>query len=192
MVGKNIHLVYKLTSDYLLCRSKYLFTLFCMVHVQTVEWIENIVQWEWLPFWLNDAETTYLLSSRDYALWEESLWKSDKNSIGPEGLIWDNRESYHIPSAPYILRGEQRTMVMDIIRNLKMPSNYVGVIHKCLEEGKLRYMKSHNYHVLMHQVHSVNPKCLMFMHAPCLYLSCKSSRNGNGSICNFPAWNNRN
>jgi hypothetical protein len=123
--------------------------------------------------------------------------REDMRKLGIREELWlqptqNNRESYHIPSAPYILRGEQRTMVMDIIRNLKMPSNYVGVIHKCLEEGKLRYMKSHNYHVLMHQVHSVNPKCLMFMHAPCLYLSCKSSRNGNGSICNFPAWNNRN
>ena len=45
-----------------------------------------------------------------------------------------------------------KTTVMDIIRNLKTPSNYVGAIHKCLEEGRLRYMKSHDYHVLMHQV----------------------------------------
>jgi hypothetical protein len=43
---------------------------------------------------------------------------------------------------------------MDIIRELKTPSHYVGAIAKCVEEGKLRYMKSHDFHVLMHQVSS--------------------------------------
>jgi len=46
--------------------------------------------------------------------------------------------------------------VMEIIRSLKTPTNYVAAIHKCLEEGKLRYMKSHDFHVLMQQV------CLYF------------------------------
>jgi hypothetical protein len=47
--------------------------------------------------------------------------------------------------------------VMDIIRTLRTPSNYIDAIHKCLEEGKLRYMKSHDFHVLMHQVTYYNP-----------------------------------
>jgi hypothetical protein len=64
----------------------------------------------------------------------------------------NSRDSFHVPNAPYILKGSEKTRVMDIIRNLKTPSNYVGAIHKCLEDGKLRYMKSHDYHVLMHQV----------------------------------------
>jgi hypothetical protein len=57
----------------------------------------------------------------------------------------NNRDNFHIPSAPYILKGVEKTRVMDIIRNLKTPSNYVGAIHRCLEDGKLRYMKSHGF-----------------------------------------------
>jgi hypothetical protein len=83
--------------------------------------------------------------------------REDMKKLGIREDLWlrppeINRESYHIPSAPYILKGIERTNEMNIIKNLKMPSNYVGAIHKCLEEGKLRYMKSHDYHVFMHQV----------------------------------------
>ena len=42
---------------------------------------------------------------------------------------WDN---FHIPSTPYILKRVEKIRVMDIIRNLKTPSNYMGAIHKCL------------------------------------------------------------
>jgi len=62
------------------------------------------------------------------------------------------RDSFHLPRAPYILNGIERTKVMEIIKALKTPTNYVGAIHKCIEEGKLRYLKLHEFHVLMHQV----------------------------------------
>jgi hypothetical protein len=62
-------------------------------------------------------------------------------------------EVFHKPDAPYILKVNERTIVVEIIQELKTLSNYVGAIHKCLEEGKLRYMKFHNFHVLMHEVH---------------------------------------
>jgi hypothetical protein len=39
----------------------------------------------------------------------------------------------------------------------------MGAIHKCLEEGKLRYMKSHDYHVLMHQVQYVHSYFLLIV-----------------------------
>jgi hypothetical protein len=61
-------------------------------------------------------------------------------------------ESFTLPRAPYILGGEEKVAVMDILRNLKTPTAYVGAIQKCLAEGKLRYMKSHDYYVMMHQV----------------------------------------
>jgi hypothetical protein len=113
--------------------------------------------------------------------------REDMRKLGIREELWfqpaqNNRETYHIPSAPYILKGEQRSRVMDIIRNLKTPSNYVGAIHKCLEEGKLRYMKSHDYHILMHQVHSVNPEYLMFMHGPCPYFLYLRSPTRRGSL----------
>ena len=59
---------------------------------------------------------------------------------------------------------------MDIIRNLKTPSHYVGAIHKCLEDGKLRYMKSHDYHVMMHQVHGVPESLFLFLLYLCVVL----------------------
>ena len=62
------------------------------------------------------------------------------------------RDLYHMPKAPYILTATERTIVLDIIKNLKTPSNYMGAIAKCVDDGKLRYMKSHDFHVLMHQV----------------------------------------
>jgi hypothetical protein len=73
--------------------------------------------------------------------------REDMRELGIQEELWlrpaqSNRENFHIPSAPYIFKGHERTRVMDIIRNLKTPSNYVGTIHKCLEDGKLRYMKS--------------------------------------------------
>ena len=91
------------------------------------------------------------------ALKESYGSREDMRELGIRRELWleplqNNRESFHIPSAPYTLRGHERTRVMDIIKNLKTPSNYVGAIHKCLEEGRLRYMKSHDYHVLMHQI----------------------------------------
>jgi hypothetical protein len=62
------------------------------------------------------------------------------------------RDLFSLPKAPYILTPSKRTTVLEIIKDLKSPSNYVGAIAKCVEEGKLRYMKSHDFHVLMQQV----------------------------------------
>jgi hypothetical protein len=54
--------------------------------------------------------------------------------------------------APYILKPMEKTTIMEIIKNLQTLVNYVGAIQKCLEDGKLWYMKSHDFHVLVHQV----------------------------------------
>jgi len=59
------------------------------------------------------------------------------------------RDAFYMPKAPYILNGIERAKVMEIIKGLKTPTNYVGAIDKCLEEGKLCYLKSHDFHVLM-------------------------------------------
>jgi len=83
--------------------------------------------------------------------------RQDMESMRIRPELWlsngeSNREELQMPTAPYILSSSERTSVMQIIKKLKNPSNYVGAIHKCLEDGKLRYMKSHDFHVLMHQV----------------------------------------
>ena len=45
---------------------------------------------------------------------------------------------------------------MSIVSSIRTPTNYVGAIHKRLQDGKLQYMKSHDYHVLMQQVRYFN------------------------------------
>jgi len=59
---------------------------------------------------------------------------------------------YYMPHAPYILKPDERKEFVHILSNIRTPTNYVGSIHKRLKDGKLQYMKTHDYHVLMQQV----------------------------------------
>jgi hypothetical protein len=88
--------------------------------------------------------------------------KQDMESNNIRKELWlrpsrNRHDVFHMPPAPYVLKPLEKVRVMDIIRTLRTPSNYIDAIHKCLEEGKLRYMKSHDFHVLMHQVTYYNP-----------------------------------
>ena len=73
------------------------------------------------------------------------------------GLVENQREMFSIPRALYFLALTKQTTVLSIIKNLRTPSHYVGAITKCVEDGKLRYMKSHDFHVLMQQVSYTSP-----------------------------------
>ena len=53
--------------------------------------------------------------------------------------------------APYVLKGNECKELVAIVSNIRTPENYVGSIHKRLLDGKLQYMKTHDYHVLMQQ-----------------------------------------
>jgi len=61
-------------------------------------------------------------------------------------------DEYYMPHAPYVLNPEERKEFVGIVTKIRMPSNYVGSIHKQLMDEKLQYMKTHDYHVLMQQV----------------------------------------
>jgi hypothetical protein len=83
--------------------------------------------------------------------------RQDMESQGIRRRLWlrpsnNRKEVFNKPKAPYILNTQEQKNVVQIIKELKTPSNYVGAIHKCVEEGKLRYMKSHDFHVLMQEV----------------------------------------
>jgi hypothetical protein len=83
----------------------------------------------------------------------------DMQELGIRSDLWlepvrNDRELFTIPPAPYILTPIEWMKVLDIIKNVKTTSHYVGAIAKGVAEGKLRYMKSHDFHVLMHQVSS--------------------------------------
>jgi hypothetical protein len=83
--------------------------------------------------------------------------RKDMEDQGIRRELWltpvhNERDLFHLPTAPYILTTSERTTVLDIIKNLNTPLIYVGAIVKCVDNGKLRYMKSYNFHVFMHQV----------------------------------------
>ena len=61
-------------------------------------------------------------------------------------------DQFYMPHAPYILKPEERKQFVQIVSNIRTPTNYVGAIQKRLVDGKLQYMKTHDYHVLMQQV----------------------------------------
>jgi hypothetical protein len=105
----------------------------------------------------------------------------DMQSEGIRTGLWlqpsnNRKEVFHKLEAPYVLNGRERKTVVEIIKELKTPSNYVGAIHNCIEEGKLRYMKSHDFHILMQEVRnagnmtSLNAKYVL---KPCILVSIK-------------------
>lgn len=64
--------------------------------------------------------------------------------------------SYFMPNPSYVLTIEEKKTFLTVIDELQMPTNYVGALQKRVGEGKLQYMKSHDFHVLMHQVFLMN------------------------------------
>jgi hypothetical protein len=48
----------------------------------------------------------------------------------------------------------EKHKVLDVIAGLKTPTNYVGSVQAHVCDGRLQFMKSHDYHVLMQQVRS--------------------------------------
>ena len=81
----------------------------------------------------------------------------DAEEMGIREEIWlqppqRERDQYYMPHPPCVMSASERREFVAIISNIRTPSNYVGSIHKRLVDGKLQYMKTHDYHVLMQQV----------------------------------------
>ena len=85
----------------------------------------------------------------------------DAEELGIREEIWlqpprRQQEGYYMPHAPFVFRPNERAEFVGIVSNIRTPTNYVGSIHKRLADGKLQYMKTHDYHVLMQQVRNVS------------------------------------
>ena len=61
------------------------------------------------------------------------------------------------PDAPYVLTKDERQQFLTTLRNLKFPSGYVGPLSSRISDGKLRGLKTHDFHILLQQV---IPLCL--------------------------------
>jgi len=57
-----------------------------------------------------------------------------------------------MPHAEYVLSAEDKAIFFQTLRSIKTPSRYVSNIHQRIEKGKLRGLKSHDYHVIMQEI----------------------------------------
>ena len=61
--------------------------------------------------------------------------------------------SLTLPQAPYVLTKKEKEVFVDIVRQLKTPTHYVGQLRKKIHmDGSLKGLTSYDYHVLIHQV----------------------------------------
>ena len=65
--------------------------------------------------------------------------------------------TFFMPDAPYVLSREERQRFLSTMKELKFPTNYVANLSNRIQDGKLRGMKTHDYHILLQQV---LPLCL--------------------------------
>ena len=65
-----------------------------------------------------------------------------------------DEEHYRKPHAPYVLRPSEKMKVLRTIKSVQTPSGHCASFAKLvnLEKGKLQYMKSHDWHVLLEEV----------------------------------------
>ena len=73
----------------------------------------------------------------------EEIWLQDPRR---------EQDDYYMLDAPYTMTAAERQEFIDIVSNICTPMNYVSAIHKHFENGKLQYMKTHDYHIVMQQV----------------------------------------
>ena len=59
---------------------------------------------------------------------------------------------FSMPDADYVLSTDDRATFLQTLKDLKIPSRYVLNIRQRVEKGKLRGLKSHDYHIIMQQI----------------------------------------
>ena len=66
-------------------------------------------------------------------------------------------QTFFKPDAPYVLTKPQQLEFLRTLRELKFPTNYLGPLRQRIVQGKLRGLKTHDFHILLQQV---LPVCL--------------------------------
>jgi hypothetical protein len=64
-------------------------------------------------------------------------------------LTPNNLVHFAKPHPTYSLTPTEKQRMLDLIGGLKTPTDYAGSIHTHVSDGRLRFMKSHDYHVLI-------------------------------------------
>jgi hypothetical protein len=83
--------------------------------------------------------------------------RQDMQDLDIRRELWLNEprrrgDSFFMPEPIFILSAVEKANFLSVLEKLKTPTNYVSALHKRVADGKLRYMKSHDFHVLMQQV----------------------------------------
>lgn len=83
--------------------------------------------------------------------------RMDYEDMGVRPDLWLRRtHATHgrlfMPHAPYVLTPRAKTDMLAVIASTKVPTNYSGAIYKRVSDGRLRFLKSHDFHILMQQV----------------------------------------
>jgi len=60
--------------------------------------------------------------------------------------------------APYVLNKEDWLAFLTTIKDLKFLTNYVGNLGSRIHDGKLRGMKTHDFHIFLQQVFPLSPR----------------------------------
>jgi hypothetical protein len=61
--------------------------------------------------------------------------------------------SLTLPQVSYVLTKKEKEVFVDVVRQLKTPTHYVGQLRERVHvDGSLKELKSYDYHVLMQQV----------------------------------------
>jgi len=63
-------------------------------------------------------------------------------------------------AVPWVMSKEERFLFLDTMVNLKLALGYASGFKKHIIKGKLRAMKSHDYHVLLQ---SIFPLCMWYI-----------------------------
>ena len=57
-----------------------------------------------------------------------------------------------LPDAPYVLTKEQRTLFLKTLQSIRLPTHYSSSMLTKISKGKLTGLKSHDFHVLLHDL----------------------------------------
>ena len=60
-----------------------------------------------------------------------------------------------MPHASYTMTPQEKRKFISTIAQLRTPKGYVEALHRRMSDERLRYLKSHDFHILMQQVRTV-------------------------------------
>jgi hypothetical protein len=61
-------------------------------------------------------------------------------SLGIRQDLWlqasrNNKDAFHVPEAPYVLKASKWKLVIEVIRSIKTPSNYLATLQSFWQMG---------------------------------------------------------